>query len=139
MDIIGRSCMFITSESYSLKIHSQPFASPQHHHWQQWCYLQHETSLRSGFSFFNLLTPESDQNLIFPHSISLNRVTRIKEMVTNLLNSWFLKQILLVSTLENIWRTVWRIFILMLGCEGLWGQLPFKTGFFPPTFISPPA
>ena len=29
------------------------------------------------------------------------------------------KQILLVSTLRNVWRTVWRICILMLGCEGV--------------------
>ena len=29
------------------------------------------------------------------------------------------KQILLVSTLGNVWRTVWRICILMLGCKGL--------------------
>ena len=29
------------------------------------------------------------------------------------------KQILLVSTLENVLRTVWRICILMLGCKGL--------------------
>ena len=29
------------------------------------------------------------------------------------------KQILLVSTLENVGRTVWRICILMLGFEGL--------------------
>ena len=27
------------------------------------------------------------------------------------------KQILLVSTLGNVWRTVWRIYILMLGCK----------------------
>ena len=29
------------------------------------------------------------------------------------------KQILLVSTLENIWRTVWRKCILILKCNGL--------------------
>ena len=27
------------------------------------------------------------------------------------------KQILLVSTMRNVWRTVWRICILMLGCK----------------------
>ena len=29
-----------------------------------------------------------------------------------------IKQILLVSTFENVWRTVWRIWILMLGFKG---------------------
>ena len=29
------------------------------------------------------------------------------------------KQILLVSTLGNVWRTVWRICRMMLGCKGL--------------------
>ena len=29
------------------------------------------------------------------------------------------KQILLVSLFENVWRTVWRICILILGCKGL--------------------
>ena len=29
------------------------------------------------------------------------------------------KQILLDSTLGNVWRTVWRICIMMLGCKGL--------------------
>ena len=28
-------------------------------------------------------------------------------------------QILLVSLFENVWRTVWRIYILMLGGKGL--------------------
>ena len=30
-----------------------------------------------------------------------------------------MKQILLVCTLANVWRSVWRILILMLGCKGL--------------------
>ena len=30
-----------------------------------------------------------------------------------------MKQILLVSLFENVWRTVWRICTLMLGCKGL--------------------
>ena len=30
-----------------------------------------------------------------------------------------MKQILLVSLFENVWRTVWRICMLMLGCKGL--------------------
>ena len=29
------------------------------------------------------------------------------------------KQILLVSALQNVWRTVWRILMLMIGCKGL--------------------
>ena len=140
MDIIGRSCMFITSESYrvKLKIHSQPFASPQHHHWQQLLPIDATCSMRPpyevGFpflTFWPLRVTRYSQYL--PESNI--RVTRIKEMITNLLNSWFFKQILLVSTLRNMWRTI----ILMLGCGGLWGQVPFKTEFLPSTLISPPA
>ena len=29
------------------------------------------------------------------------------------------KQILLVSIVRNVWRTVWRIYILVFGCKGL--------------------
>ena len=32
---------------------------------------------------------------------------------------FIVKQILLVSLFENVWRTVWRICILILGCKGL--------------------
>ena len=44
------------------------------------------------------------------------------------------KQILLVSLFANVWRTVWRICILMLGCKGLSSHpqgvagLPLHTG-----------
>ena len=31
-------------------------------------------------------------------------------------------QILLVSTLRNLLRKLWRICILMLGCKGLWAE-----------------
>ena len=33
------------------------------------------------------------------------------------------KQTLLFSLFGNVWRTVWRICILMLGCKGLRGHL----------------
>ena len=40
-------------------------------------------------------------------------------MITNLKKFLIVKQILLVSILGNVQRTVWRIWILMLGCKGL--------------------
>ena len=40
-------------------------------------------------------------------------------MITNLKKFLIVKQILLVSTLGNVQRTLWRIWILMLGCKGL--------------------
>ena len=36
------------------------------------------------------------------------------------------KQLLLVSTLENVWRAVWRICILTLGCKGFRNLAPFN-------------
>ena len=36
--------------------------------------------------------------------------------------TWFYWQILLVSTIGNVQRTVWRICILMLGCKGQVGK-----------------
>ena len=36
--------------------------------------------------------------------------------------TWFYWQILLVSTIGNVERTVWRICILMLGCKGQVGK-----------------
>ena len=38
------------------------------------------------------------------------------EMITDLKNLLIIKQILLVSTLGNVQRTVWRICTLMSGC-----------------------
>ena len=40
---------------------------------------------------------------------------RIKEMIANLKLVLTIKQILLVSTIRNVKRTVWRICILILG------------------------
>ena len=48
------------------------------------------------------------------------KVMRIQEMITNYLKQLLIvKQILLVSLFGSVWRTVWRISILMLGCKGL--------------------
>ena len=60
----------------------------------------------------NPLTPKSDQHLISPYNITTKshiNVTRIKEMITRLKKLLMVRQILLVSTLINIQRTVWRI------------------------------
>ena len=45
---------------------------------------------------------------------------RINKIITDQLKKRLIvKQILLFSTLENVWKRVWRICILMLGCEEL--------------------
>ena len=44
---------------------------------------------------------------------------RVKEMIINQKKFLIVKQILLVSTLGNVLRTVWRIYMVMLGCKGL--------------------
>ena len=47
------------------------------------------------------------------------KVAMIKEINDHQLNKLLIvKQILLISNLRNVWRTVWRICILMLGCKG---------------------
>ena len=72
-------------------------------------------------SCFNPQTPDSDWHLLSPYNITLEsniQVTRIKEMITDLVKLLIVKQVLLVSNIGNIQRTVWRIYILMLGCKG---------------------
>ena len=62
----------------------------------------------------NPLDPESDWHLISPYHItpesSMNRGDDHQLLIV--------KQILPVSLFGNVWRTVWRICILMLGCKG---------------------
>ena len=55
---------------------------------------------------FNLLTPRINYHLISPY---------IKENDLYWKKLLIVKQILLVSTLGNVYRTVWRICLLMLG------------------------
>ena len=63
----------------------------------------------------NPLVPESDWHLISPFNITLQKEGNDHKL-KNLL---IVIQILLVSTLGNVWRTVWRICILKLRCKGL--------------------
>ena len=51
----------------------------------------------------NPLTPKSDQLMISPNNITLEsniKVTRIKEMITNLKSSWFLNKFSLSAPQE---------------------------------------
>ena len=48
---------------------------------------------------------------------------------------WIVKHILLVSTFENVYRAVWGVCILMLGCKGLI-VLFLLSGLFPRSYIS---
>ena len=69
----------------------------------------------------NPLAPKSDKHLISSYNItpeSHSKVMRIKEVITSV-RLLIVELILLVSTLGNVKRTVWRICISMLGCKGL--------------------
>lgn len=46
-------------------------------------------------------------------------VTRINEMINYYEKLLIVQQILLISTLGDVQRTVWGMYILMFGCEGL--------------------
>ena len=75
---------------------------------------------------FNPLTPRSDQLPISPYNITSesNMVMRIKEMIFNLLSSWFLNKFSL-SVLQEMYRA-WQICILMVGYKGLKAQSSFS-------------
>ena len=63
----------------------------------------------SMISWIIHLTLESDQLLISPYNITPEsniKVTRIKEMITNLKSSWFLNKFLL-SALQEMYREQW--------------------------------
>ena len=47
------------------------------------------------------------------------KVPRINEMINYYEKLLIVQQILLLSTLGDVQRTVWRMYILMFGCEGL--------------------
>ena len=66
--------------------------------------------------------PGSDYNLNSPYNITPLITHQGHENKGNdhqLKKLLIVKQILLVSTIGNIWGTVWRICIPMLGCKGL--------------------
>ena len=77
--------------------------------------------MKSEHTFFKPLTLKSDQHLFSPYNITPESLIRVmREENNHQINKLMIvKQILLVSTLGNVWRTVWRICILMLGCKGL--------------------
>ena len=70
----------------------------------------------------NPSTPEGDQHLISPCNIIPESQVKGHKKKGNdhqLKKLLIVIQILLVSTLGNVSRTVWRICLLMLGCKGL--------------------
>ena len=68
----------------------------------------------------NLLTPKSNQHLISAYNMTSESYIKVNKgndhQLKKLLTA---KQILLVSIIGNVWRKVWRICIMMLGCKGL--------------------
>ena len=74
---------------------------------------------------FNLLTPKNDQHSISPCSNtepSNIKVEKGKEMINKVKKVLIVQEILPISNTGNIWRTVWRIFTLILGFKGLKGN-----------------
>ena len=70
---------------------------------------------RLPLNFLNPLNPKSNQQLIslqITLAESSIQGLRMKEMMA-------IKEALLVITIGNMKRTVWRLFILMLGYNGL--------------------
>ena len=70
----------------------------------------------------HIITPESNTN-----------ITRIKKIITIQKSCWLLNKFSYSSALGNVWRTVWRICILMLGCQGLRKEKNSES--FPMNFI----
>ena len=68
------------------------------------------------------LCPLFHEHLLSSYSFTLEshvKVMRIEEMIIKQGGLLIVKQILLISTLENVQRKVWRIYILMVwGAEG---------------------
>ena len=77
--------------------------------------------MKSEHTFFKPLTLKSDLHLFSPYNITPESLIRVmREENNHQINKLMIvKQILLVSTLGNVWRTVWRICILMSGHKGL--------------------
>ena len=68
----------------------------------------------------NPSTPKSDQHLSSPYNISYESFIKVQNKRNDhqLKKLLIVKQILPVSTLGNVKRIVWRMWILMLGCKG---------------------
>ena len=68
----------------------------------------------------NLLSPKSNQHLISPYNMTSESYIKVNKRNDHQLKKLLIVvQILLVSTIGNVWRTVWRICIMMLGCKRL--------------------
>lgn len=85
-------------------------------------------------SLVNSLSSKGDQHQISPNSNtakSLLKNTRIEEVIANLGSfDWLLIQILFLELKENMLRRVWRIWILVLGSEGLTDALAKEEKYF---------
>ena len=71
-------------------------------------------------AFFTCILDQVSLSCTVPYNVTPGsniKVTRIKDMITNqrLLNKFSL------SAPYTVWRTVWRIYILMIGCKGFKG------------------
>ena len=89
-------------------------------------------------SYFNPLSPNSDQHQFSPnniHTLSRNKVMRINEMITK---EKMPRSFIRVSQLirkGNVWGSVWRICMWILGLKGLKLYVILKI-FLTPTFFS---
>ena len=73
-------------------------------------------------SLFNPLSPNSDRQQFSPndvHTLSRDKVMRISKMITKEKMPWFFIKLSQLILKENVWRSVWRICMWMLGLKGL--------------------
>ena len=73
-------------------------------------------------SLFNPLSPNSDRERFTPndvHTLSRDKVMRISKMITEEKMPWFFIKFSQLILKENVWRSVWRICMWMLGLKGL--------------------
>ena len=89
-------------------------------------------------SYFNPLSPNSDQHQFSPnniHTFSRNKVMRINEMITKeKMRRSFIRVSQLIRK-GNVWGSVWRICMWILGLKGLKLYVILKI-FLTPTFFS---
>ena len=71
---------------------------------------------------FNYLSPNSDQQQFSPndvHTLSRDKVTRINKMITKEKMPWSFIKFCQLILQKNVWISVWRICMWMLGLKGL--------------------
>ena len=78
---------------------------------------------------FNPLSPNSDQHEFSPNNIPMllrEMVIRVNKMITKEKMLWSFNKLSQLILQGNVWRSVWRIYMWILGLKGLKGKLIFN-------------